>query len=243
MTYAGLAGAIGAAGTPDYVGRLVDAVAGLVPHDRITVTRYDAAGLPRFLAWRNFPAVLVERYLAHYHSVDPFNAYWRERRRPGVIPLRRLTAGGARSGPYVAEFLERSAIRDELGVLLEDGSGTSLGIFLERASGTYAAGEIGRLEQAFPALAALHDVHRRLSGAGPETEPLGSAIARRWPGLTQRESHIAALMLGGLAARDIARRLVLSPGTVRNHRVRIYGKLDITSERELHVLWRGAPKP
>jgi DNA-binding CsgD family transcriptional regulator len=43
------------------------------------------------------------------------------------------------------------------------------------------------------------------------------------------------LVLAGHAARDMAGKLGISPGTVRNHRLNIYPKLDITSEREVFL--------
>jgi DNA-binding CsgD family transcriptional regulator len=53
--------------------------------------------------------------------------------------------------------------------------------------------------------------------------------------LTPREQDIVALILEGHPTITIAERLGLSRGTVKNHRRRIYHKLDITSERELFL--------
>ncbi|MDH3475929.1 MAG: LuxR C-terminal-related transcriptional regulator [Rhodospirillales bacterium] len=53
---------------------------------------------------------------------------------------------------------------------------------------------------------------------------------------TPREQEIVALILEGHPTIAIAERLGLSRGTVKNHRRRIYHKLDITSERELFLL-------
>lgn len=50
--------------------------------------------------------------------------------------------------------------------------------------------------------------------------------------LTPRETDVARLALLGLPNEQIARKLVLTPGSVRNHRSNVYGKLDVTSERE-----------
>lgn len=54
--------------------------------------------------------------------------------------------------------------------------------------------------------------------------------------LTPREKEIVALVLQGHPTVSIAEKLGLSRGTVKNHRRRIYYKLDITSERELFLL-------
>lgn len=50
--------------------------------------------------------------------------------------------------------------------------------------------------------------------------------------LTKRETDVAELALLGFPNDQIARKLGLTAGSVRNHRSNVYGKLDVTSERE-----------
>jgi DNA-binding CsgD family transcriptional regulator len=53
--------------------------------------------------------------------------------------------------------------------------------------------------------------------------------------LTQREREIVLLTLDGHPIAGIAERLGVSRGTIKNHRLRLYQKLDITTERELFL--------
>jgi DNA-binding CsgD family transcriptional regulator len=53
--------------------------------------------------------------------------------------------------------------------------------------------------------------------------------------LTPREREIVRLIIAGTGAADIAKRLRLSKGTVKNHRQRIYKKLGLSSERALFM--------
>lgn len=53
--------------------------------------------------------------------------------------------------------------------------------------------------------------------------------------LTAREQDIVRLTLEGYPTIAIAQRLGLAVGTVKNHRTRIFRKLDITTERELFL--------
>ncbi|UOA16995.1 helix-turn-helix domain-containing protein [Sulfitobacter dubius] len=55
--------------------------------------------------------------------------------------------------------------------------------------------------------------------------------------LTPRESDIVKLILQGYPNSKISEQLDISAGTVKNHRWRLYYKLDITSERELFLLF------
>ena len=65
--------------------------------------------------------------------------------------------------------------------------------------------------------------------AGP-AHGLPAALADQ---LTDREQQVVLLTLKGYPVIEIARKLGLSRGTVKNYRLAIYRKLDITTEREL----------
>lgn len=54
-------------------------------------------------------------------------------------------------------------------------------------------------------------------------------------GLTPRERDIVELSLKGLSSAGIADALSLSVGNVKNHKRRIYAKLDLSGERDLFV--------
>ncbi len=51
--------------------------------------------------------------------------------------------------------------------------------------------------------------------------------------LSEREREVVLLTLRGYPVIEIARQMGLSRGTVKNYRLAIYRKLDITTEREL----------
>lgn len=234
------------AGKKEYVAALVDLVGSLVSHDRMTVTRYVVDARPEFLAHRNFSDQLARRYLETYYPFDPFHGHWSRTEATGVVPLSRFSSRELKQGRYIAEFLAQSVIRDEVGILLDDGPRATVGVFLERATRVFGPSDIARLEAAFPALASLHGLHRRLSQPARRTRLVaraglapvrGTAPSPRhlWPALTEREGQVIGLILAGHASRDIARKLGISPGTVRNHRLSIYTKLDITSEREVFL--------
>ena len=66
---------------------------------------------------------------------------------------------------------------------------------------------------------------------GPE---LGGFLIGR---LTPRERDIVGLVLQGHPVTAIAARLQLSDNTIKSHRKRLFAKLDITTERELFVMF------
>lgn len=67
-------------------------------------------------------------------------------------------------------------------------------------------------------------------GTGTTTVSLPPALANQ---LTEREQEVVLLTLRGYPVIEIARKLGLSRGTIKNYRLNIYRKLDITTEREL----------
>ena len=76
------------------------------------------------------------------------------------------------------------------------------------------------------------------SGLPPIRLRYEDAVAAFLPGqLTPRERQIVELILAGYPNDAIKKRLGISTGTVKNHRKRLYYKLDITSERELFALF------
>ena len=56
-----------------------------------------------------------------------------------------------------------------------------------------------------------------------------------WPELSARERELVKLILAGHPTVSIARKLGITAGTAKNHRLHIYKKLDITTERELFL--------
>jgi DNA-binding CsgD family transcriptional regulator len=244
--WAPLAKAIAASGTQDHVDCLIDLIGADVPHDLVTVTRYSATRMPEFVKHRRFSDEMVRRYLNDYYVFDPFYAWWRRERRRGIVPLKRLADDEVKRGRYIAEFLAQSEICDEIGILLEDGGDWCLGIFLDRSTKPYRDSEIALLNQRLPVFASLHELDTRARepdfsrtaaltqiGATPRKEPsIGDDL---WPELSQRERELVQLILAGHPTATISSRLGITVGTVKNHRRRIYEKLDITTERELFL--------
>jgi DNA-binding CsgD family transcriptional regulator len=231
-------------GSEDHVERLVDLIGALVGHDRVTVARYSVTQRPEFVLHRNFSNEMVEKYLEIYYPYDPFNQYWRTHRRAGVVPLNRLAGADVKRGRYIAEFLHESVITDEIGVLLDDGTGWCLGIFLDRSTQKFRPAEIARLESRFTVFAALHALDLKTRRPGFMRTDQQTAVARApargipkglWSELSNREKQLVELILAGYPTAVISKRLGITVGTVKNHRRRIYEKLDITTERELFL--------
>ncbi len=251
-----VAGAIDAA---DFPTRLLHLLGDLIPHDMALVCRYHEGAPPDFLVCEGLAPHLVQLYRAGLWRYDPFYEFWRQHPGGGVATLRQILPPPARRGYYRRVFQRRQAkIEDELGVFMSGDPAGGLALFLERSAGGFGAPERRLAAAVAPLLAGLYRAHRRLAGdepqpVAPEGPPgvdgkaLGD-LARRAVelspiALTRREKEIVALILAGHPSLRIAQKLGISRGTVKNHRRRLYRKLDITSERELFVTFLGRPVP
>jgi DNA-binding NarL/FixJ family response regulator len=99
-----------------------------------------------------------------------------------------------------------------------------------------------RVEHALRAVASGDVVlDRDLAAAVTErAESRRADTTRPFPQLTQREFGILELVAEGLDNPTIARRLVLSPKTVRNHVSNVFAKIDASDRPHAIVLARRA---
>ncbi len=101
------------------------------------------------------------------------------------------------------------------------------------------AGEILRVES-FDADFALAPAGRMYvldaAGAGNASGETLSTIAGM-PPITRRERDILALILQGCTTGEIAQRLAIGKGTIKNYRMRLYRKAGVGSERALVALF------
>ncbi len=136
---------------------------------------------------------------------------------PASIPLNRLQAKAQRRGIYIAEFLGQSVISDEVGVMLNDGPGWCLGIFLDRKKRSFSQKEISRLEAGFAVFAAIHDLDTRSRSSNFMRTSQPSSLGREplvqnatllpadlWPELSARERELVKLILAGHPTASIA---------------------------------------
>ena len=115
-----------------------------------------------------------------------------------------------------------TALRDGASGYLVKGAGPER---VEHALRTVAAGDVV-LDQALARAVTELAQSRRL------------VTARPFPQLTQREFDILELLAEGLDNHTIARRLVLSPKTVRNHVSNVFTKIDASDRPHAIVLAR-----
>lgn len=237
-------------------------VAATVPNEMQWVIAYDAEKRPRVLHFDltceaasfymdrdEFPKL----YESGYYRFDPIYRYWREVSEPGVFTMHHMPDQCCDPQTFLSEFMPITQMEDQAVVLIRTGETQALGFCISRSI-KYSLAEAISLQFIYPLLSGLFETHMRLkattdplfAGQQPEAEasdsPLdfSAAVAEFLPDvLTRRERQIVKYILAGYPNAAIANRLGIGEGTARNHKKRLYGKLDITAERELFSMFIG----
>jgi DNA-binding CsgD family transcriptional regulator len=71
-----------------------------------------------------------------------------------------------------------------------------------------------------------------LGGGAPDLPFDGNPAARATLGITEREVEVLQEIADGYSGKEIARRLGLSPNTVKSHTLRLYEKLEASRRTE-----------
>ena len=249
-------------GTPQFYKTSLRLVSTLIPGEFESVTVYSKRTRPKLLHFEATPhtghdhevAEIVSRYNTAFFRFDPYYRYWREVATPGVVPLYEIPDLLDRDELYVTSYMPAMQMADDVVIFLPVPADRAVALGRER-SWRYEKDEINRLKLLYPLLAGLNETHLRVTNISLANEPFledDNEVTAPLPldfstavdaftssGFTPREREIIRLLLAGFSNSFIAKRLEIGVGTVRNHRKRIYAKLDVTTEREIFSLFIG----
>ncbi|AHG19778.1 LuxR family transcriptional regulator [Chania multitudinisentens RB-25] len=162
-----------------------------------------------------------------------------------VFTLRELVPCGFYQTNYYRHFYRKTGWHDEAGMLLQLTPERGLGVFFGSCRQT--AGRryprLADLREALTLVKSVVRLHNEVVSVNRplSTAPLPDSATQARYALTPREREIVDLILSGNGSQQIAERLFISLGTVKNHRKNIYGKLNIGSQAELFSLFLSAP--
>ncbi|MDN0077627.1 helix-turn-helix transcriptional regulator [Crenobacter sp. SG2303] len=191
---------------------------------------------------------LFDDYMRGLYLLDPFYAFGLSDIAPGVYRLDEVAPDSFRETEYYHRYFSRNVVKDELQFLLPlPGIGT---LSLALGSGRrFTDVEIGACCLYAPWLLPLMRRGARLEHelAQPSAERelerqsrLEEALRQRGePPLTRREVEVALLILAGHSTKGVARQLGISLETAKVHRRNLYGKLGVTSQAALFLLFVG----
>ena len=237
---------------------LLDGLSPLLDWQCRAVVRYSRSAVPVYLIDEGADPEVIDLYLRGYYRVDPYYAAFTKNEDVGMMVLSR-DLYREDTNPYIVVFAPTAKWTDEIGILLPGQDGTAVGLFWEVIGRSFSSREIADAERFHPLIAGINDTHvERLQAREASDNPVPPpplAPPPRGPvtidaavssfldvqdgrvGLTPREREIVELSLGGLSNADIADKLGIEIGSVKNHRGRLYKKLEIAGERDLYRLF------
>jgi DNA-binding CsgD family transcriptional regulator len=139
-------------------------------------------------------------------------------RYPRLLPVAVTTS--AIEGERCAERAHALVLDREL-----PGAGGAAGRLQRRGVRVVLLGEGGPEEEA-PCISTRAPVASLAWAIDPES----SATSDASPALTQREGEVLELVSRGLAGKQVARYLGISPKTVEQHKTRIFAKLGVSNQ-------------
>ena len=231
-------------GQADFYAALLAALGAHLQADLCMMMRYSAGDAPEYIIHDGLEREHMELYRRGLYRVDPIYRLCHNEIGEGVKDLTEISTPEELKGDYFNIFLRLTGMADDLAILFPVEDRASLGLVFERRT-RFQKREIAEMRALFPLLHSLHRLHRshgrsasRTGRRDPGLPPIdyrAAVDAYLQDELTPRERDIVGLILLGYPTAEIAARLTLSVNTVKNHKKRMYVKLDITTERELFL--------
>lgn len=187
-------------------------------------------------------------YRSGYYRLDPFYHLFQRRHKEGVYALYSIAPESFEENEYFTSFMRTFRLGDEINVLTWLCDESALLISIGRPAGVHRFSEsdvafVRSFEPIFSAIAKRLWIRSSqvTSRVAPDSSSFhvqlqaalgsfGSSV------LTPREKDVLDCFLQGHTVKLAARRLGVSPGTVRTHRHSIYGKLAVRTQSELFAL-------
>ncbi len=186
-------------------------------------------------------------YMKQAYRLDPFYMAAVQGKDIGVSRCNEIFEADFTSSDYHNLYYKDVPLVDEIGILCPVTDQQTIHISLGRCIGSqrFDASVLENLHAAEPLLASLvrkqallrpdlcqHDVASRVPPG--RADDVDTSWLRRF-NATRREVEVAALVLRGHTNGSIACVLGISEDTVKVHRKRLYGKLNISSQAELFM--------
>jgi DNA-binding NarL/FixJ family response regulator len=139
-------------------------------------------------------------------------------RYPGILPV--AVATTAAEGERCAEHADAVALDASL-----DGTGEAARTLRRRGKRVIFIGATGDEDSG-----ATVSTSEPVSALATALVPGTIAKRRALSSLTPREQEVLSLVMNGLAAKQVARHLGISPKTVEQHKSRIFAKLSVRNQ-------------
>ena len=226
-------------------GRLLgNHLATLCRFDSLLIAIYhpDRAPIALYPHQRSEQSPSLKLYLAQSYRLDPLYQAIFEPNTAPLIRLEQLSCDAFQHSDYYRSCYKEFGLIDEINLLipLEQNFRCTITLGRKPNLGPMPEREVQQIKQQQPMISALIQQHWRLrpelkqTTAEKDPSPIQQALQSFGSNtLTRREQQIAAMVLQGHCTKTIARKLDISPGTVKVHRKNIHARLRTSTQPEL----------
>lgn len=190
-------------------------------------------------------------YCQGAYILDPFYRANLDDRRGGVYLLDEIAPDSFNESEFYQTYYRKVQMIDEIGLLCPIDQKRTIHLSLGRRAKSehYVQADVLQIRYIAPVLESLLKRHARgvleqmgkqATSESPQSMAVAHQVTNRWLApynVTSRESEIAAMVLRGHSNTSIGLRLNISMETVKVHRRNLYGKLGISSQAELFMLF------
>ena len=240
---AGLAKVVAAIGNPDFPEVLSDFCQPLSGCSSTVMALFHTGSPPRHL-FNNLATSderkTVQPYIAGTYFLDPFYDLIASGANDGLYLLRDVAPDAFFDSDYFRRYYRATRLLDEIVLLFRLGGNLHLLISFGLRDGDEGEPRTDPLGDMVPLLGSIcrkhwHVWHSREPG-DDTTFATQLELAYRNFGrgtLTEREHDVMLMLLKGHSNKSMARKLDISPETVKIHRRNLYSKVDVSSQSEL----------
>ncbi len=189
---------------------------------------------------------LFEEYKRGIYVLDPFFMATREKPRDGLVLLDEVAPDQFKLTEYYQRYFRINVVEDELQINCAIDSDLVLCLSLG-SHRKFSPAELGVLSVLAFWLVPLFSQRWRYEMGASSSEFKEKAPKKLLnfrienAQLSDRELEISKLVLSGHSSKHIAKKLGISPETVKVHRKHAYSKLGINSQSELFALFISSP--
>lgn len=247
---AAMAKLIASIGSAAWFDAVLDLLGAICPVDSGGVMLYHRQQRPVSILHRFNPqdrALPRDAYLSGPYALDPHYQLFAAGCPSGVYWLKDIAPDGFYESEYFRRFYSQIGLSDSIDVQWRISADVALDIFIERSvhRARFDAADVLAISTVLPLILAAASKHHEITAsvlrrdADTLTHGKVQSTIHHFAAslLTRRERQVLFHLISGYSSALTAERLATSEGTIKNHRKRIYRKLDIGSQAELFSLF------
>ncbi|WP_048646931.1 helix-turn-helix transcriptional regulator [Nitratireductor soli] len=233
-------GLIGAVGRGGFIGQLLESSQAVAPIDFVSMFLYPSKERVVFLGTasglgQRFANTAADHYQSHYYREDPnIGVMFDDGGCDGTV-FTYLTRDDIPTASYRTWCYDRAQIADRLSLVsrTEQGMPFSVSFYSGRPRGTLPEVNRQALMGFLPYVRAISLRHLELWSGTLDLVTARARVTQRFPELSPRETDVAAGVVAGLTAQEMADWLGIAPTSVITHRKRAYERLGVANQREM----------